>query len=96
MAEHVAYHYWGTQLPVRLLFLFSVTGYTYMSRPSPSTLPFGTGKFAPSSPADNLKNGLVFTWAFTETVFWFMVYLAIRDDSRKSAMRRVEKRDRLD
>jgi hypothetical protein len=94
MSEHVAYQYWGTQLPVRLLFLFGLTGYTYMFR-GDSNLPLGRGNLG-LSPEDTLKNGLVFTWAFIETVFSFMVYLSIRDESRKIATRRVEGRDRND
>jgi len=64
MTEQAAYHYWSTQTPVRLLFLFGLTSYSYLSKPSTTSLPFGFDTFTDTAPGDMIKNGLVFTWAF--------------------------------
>jgi len=70
-SEEFFVEYWGTQAPVRLAFLFTLTGYTYVSKPG--------GMFAKKnrdhmmSAGDNLNNSLVFTWGFLELAAWFWV-----------------------
>jgi hypothetical protein len=65
--------YWASQTPVRLVFLFVVTGYTYMFKkggifgPKLGVTGYQTG------PGEQLKNGLVFTWGFLELGLWFWV-----------------------
>jgi len=86
MNEQIAYHYWASQGPVRLLFLFGLTAYSYLAKASTEI-----GKFAKPSPGDGLKNGLVFTWAFVELGVWFLIYISIRDEM--SNMRRTRKLD---
>ena len=71
MADEVCSTYWLTQTPVRLLFLFGLTGYTYMFKQG--------GMFAPRSLAhryetgNGLNNSLVFTFGFLELTAWFWV-----------------------
>jgi Increased loss of mitochondrial DNA protein 1 len=63
-AEEMARFYWLNQAPVRLLFFFILTGYTY------------TFKYTGSRGAyvgEDLKNSFVFTWGFVEMVSWFWV-----------------------
>jgi hypothetical protein len=63
--------YWGTQTPVRLLFLFGLTGYTYMFKKG-GVLANAGSKYTTSA-GDNLKNSIVFTWGFLELAAWFWV-----------------------
>jgi hypothetical protein len=69
MNEEVALAYWSSQTPVRLFFLFAVTGYTYLSKRAATVFTAG--------PGDTLKNSLVFTWGFMEVAMWFWVCLMI-------------------
>jgi hypothetical protein len=88
MMEQAAHIYWGSQTPVRLLFLFGLTFYSYLSKPSTAALPFGTDVLAESFPGDMLKNDLIFTWAFMEMGFWFLIYLSLREERKRFAAHR--------
>ena len=63
--------FWGNQAPIRLLFLFLLTGYTYASKDG--------GLFAPRSydyamsAGASLSNSIVFTWAFLELIAYMWV-----------------------
>ncbi|KAF2084219.1 hypothetical protein K490DRAFT_49756 [Saccharata proteae CBS 121410] len=83
MDEEVAYPYWRNQTPIRLLFLFSLTAYTYAFAPS--------GTFR-GSVGDTLKNRVVFTFGFFEVVMWFWVFITLRDERRQAAERLLERR----
>ncbi len=67
--------YWGTQAPVRLTFLFALTGYTYTFKEG--------GMFAPRtadykmSAGASLNNSVIFAWGFFELVAWFWVCLGL-------------------
>ncbi|KAF2793853.1 hypothetical protein K505DRAFT_305088 [Melanomma pulvis-pyrius CBS 109.77] len=90
LSEEVAESYWGTQTPVRLTFLFGLTGYAYTFKEG--------GMFARKGSAytfnvaDDLKNSIVFTWGFLELAAWFWVFVTIRDERRQRMMRLVAKR----
>ena len=71
MRDEYAYSYWSSQLPVRLFFLFIVTGYTYLFKRGPETFAETIGH--KSGAGDTLKNSLVFTWGFMEVATWFWV-----------------------
>jgi Increased loss of mitochondrial DNA protein 1 len=88
MTDHVAYHYWRSQTPVRLLFLFGLTTYTYISKPT-TAFGFSTSKFYGNNPTDTIKNGFIFTWAFIESAIWFLVYLSLRDERQRISAKRV-------
>jgi Increased loss of mitochondrial DNA protein 1 len=45
-------------------------------------MPFGSSTLH-TNPMDNLKNGLIFAWAFLESAIWFLVYLSLRDERRR-------------
>jgi hypothetical protein len=77
MAEPLAVEYWSNMTPIRLLFLFPLTAYTYIYKPD--GLGVVKGKFYKASPGDNLKNGVIFTWAFLELVMWFWVCIDFSD-----------------
>jgi hypothetical protein len=84
--DQAAHHYWGSQTPVRLLFLFGLTFYSYLFKPSNS---FGTNTFGHSLPGDMLKNDLIFTWSFMEMGMWFLIYLSLREERRRFASHRT-------
>jgi hypothetical protein len=86
MMDQAAHHYWGSQTPVRLLFLFGLTFYSYLSKPGST---FGADVFAESFPGDMLKNDLIFTWSFMEMGFWFLIYLSLREERRRFATQRT-------
>ena len=74
LSEEVSAFYWGSQAPVRLLFFFALTGYTYVFKSG------GLGAAATSEAddhitgaGDELKNSVVFTWGFLEMMCWFWV-----------------------
>ncbi|KAF2239322.1 hypothetical protein EV356DRAFT_528591 [Viridothelium virens] len=87
--DELALSYWSSQLPVRLFFLFFVTGYTYLFKRGPET--FGEAIKHTSGPADGLKNSLVFTWGFMEVTTWFWIYTSMRDEIRQLSNRQAEK-----
>lgn len=63
--------YWATQAPVRLAALFGVAAWVYVFRPAGAVdatrMLYGKGW------GDEAKNGVVFTWAFVETMMMFWV-----------------------
>lgn len=76
MPQEVASYYWGSQAPMRLLFFFVVTFYSYVFKPGGVILAgkeFGKGPVKGKAGWDDLKNSLVFTWGFVEMLVWFWV-----------------------
>jgi len=80
LSDEVFDQFWGTQTPVRLAFLFAVTGYSYASKEG--------GMFAPRTPdyamgaGASVSNSIVFTWGFFELVTWFFVSILACDGGR--------------
>jgi hypothetical protein len=71
LTEEVALEYWLSNVPVRLLFLFGLTGYVYLFKDDGI---FGSNSILrKTGPGDLIRNSLVFTWAFMETAAWFWV-----------------------
>lgn len=69
--EQTSLEYWLSNVPVRLTFLFGLSGYIYMFKDDGI---FGSKSLLrQSSPGDNLRNSMNFTWAFMETAAWFWV-----------------------
>lgn len=76
MQQEIAAFYWQVQAPIRLTFFFALTAYSYSHRPGgmwvgwEQSLSLGaTVKGA----RGGLGSGVVFAWAFLETMFWFCV-----------------------
>lgn len=90
MNEELCDEYWGIQTPIRLAFLFGLTGYTYTFKEG--------GMFAPRtsdymmSEGNTLNNSVVFTWGFLEMAAWFWVFVTLRDERRDKARKIVERR----
>lgn len=90
LSDELSMEFWGSQAPVRLTFLFVLTGYTYMFKEG--------GMFAPRgvdyrlSPGAGLNNSIVFTWGFLELAAWFWVFVTLREERREKARQIVEKR----
>ena len=71
LSEEACESYWGTQTPVRLAFLFGITGYSYWSKEGVVATK-GSGlqtRYA----GQHLKNSVVFSWGFMELSVWFWV-----------------------
>ncbi|KAB8337017.1 hypothetical protein FH972_021321 [Carpinus fangiana] len=63
----IPYHeHWGSQAPVRVAMLLGLNLWIYVMRPEDHW-----GFKANKKPTDELKNGLVFTWAFVELMGFF-------------------------
>jgi hypothetical protein len=77
LPDEVASYYWSSQAPIRLMFFFALTAYTYLVKPKG----FGEIEFVGENAADEagalfgngLSNNVVFTWAFMELMIWFWV-----------------------
>lgn len=41
-----------------------------------------------------LSNGLVFAWGFVEMVWWFWVFVTLRDERREMSARKGAERER--
>lgn len=88
--DDIADRFWGTQTPVRLTFLFGITGYSYLFKEGGM---FAAKKTYTSYNAGNdLKNSIVFTWGFLELVVWFWIFTTLRDERRQKAAKLIEKR----
>ena len=91
MTENVALEYWGSQIPIRLIYFFSITGYTYLFKNDGTVT---RGKSYKPSAGDHLKNGLIFSWGFIEILMWFWIYLGVREERRQAAVRTLQERER--
>ncbi|KAF1943476.1 hypothetical protein EJ02DRAFT_343132 [Clathrospora elynae] len=92
LSEDVSDQFWALQSPVRLLFLFGLTAYTYMFKEGGMFAPRGVD-FRTSAGA-NLNNSIVFTWGFLELAAWFWVYTTLREERSAKARKIVEKQAR--
>ncbi|KAF1996037.1 hypothetical protein P154DRAFT_556496, partial [Amniculicola lignicola CBS 123094] len=92
LSDEVAEQYWGTQTPVRISFLFGVTGYAYLFREGGMFA--NSGRHYKPSVGDGLKNSIVFTWGFIELAAWFWVFITIRDERRQRTIRLIQKRQK--
>ncbi|CAA9964693.1 hypothetical protein PTNB73_05884 [Pyrenophora teres f. teres] len=87
--EDVFDQFWGLQAPVRLLFLFGLTAYTYIFKEG--------GMFAPRgmdlrmSAGAHLNNSFVFTFGFMEVSAWFWVFATLREERTEKAKKMAEK-----
>jgi hypothetical protein len=92
--EQISDEYWGLQAPVRLLFLFVVTGYTYAFKEGGL---FGAqGVDYRASTGASLNNSIVFTWGFLEVGVWFWIYTTLREERMAKAKIAAEKQARED
>ncbi|KAL6709720.1 hypothetical protein ACN47E_001149 [Coniothyrium glycines] len=71
--------FWGNQAPVRLLFLFALTGYTYAFKPGGIFAAREAGYDVLGGGA-GLNNSVVFTWGFVELAAWMWVYTTLREE----------------
>ncbi|KAK5108070.1 hypothetical protein LTR62_008787 [Meristemomyces frigidus] len=104
MNEEVAIQYWLANVPVRMVFLFVVTGYVYLFKPGGL---LGPSSITGAGMGEPLQNSLVFAWGFMELAAWFwvgtpqnanwpeltaaQVFTNLRDERRELAKRRQEK-----
>lgn len=90
LSDEVAERFWGTQTPVRLTFLFGITGYAYLFKEGGMLA--GKGRSYSYNAGDDLKNSIVFTWGFLEMAIWFWVFVSLRDERRQRTQKLIEKR----
>ena len=69
LPEEIFSYYWSSQAPVRLLFFFVLTGYSYAFQPG------GALAMRKRLGWDGLNNSVLFTWGFVEMLLWFWVRL---------------------
>lgn len=93
MSEELSDEYWGIQTPIRLLFLFALTAYTYMFKEGGMMAP-RSNDYMMSKGNTNLHNSIVFTWGFVEMAAWFWVFVTLRDERREKVNKLIEKRKR--
>jgi len=68
--EETSLEYWLSNVPVRLVFLFSLTGYIYLFKEDGL---LGSSAIRQEGAGDMVRNSMVFAWAFMETAAWFWV-----------------------
>jgi hypothetical protein len=90
MQEELSDEYWGAQTPIRLLFLFALTAYTYTFKPGGMMAPRNSEHMMGAG--NTLNNSIVFTWGFVEMSAWFWVFVTLRDERREKVKKVVEKR----
>ncbi|MCJ1252038.1 hypothetical protein MMC30_009276 [Trapelia coarctata] len=54
----------------------------------------GSGMGGDTGGLSALSNGLVFTWGFVEMVWWFWVFVTLRDERREMSARKAAERER--
>ncbi|PVH97175.1 hypothetical protein DM02DRAFT_658534 [Periconia macrospinosa] len=91
LSEDLLEMYWGTQVPIRLTFLFALTGYSYAFKPDGMFV--SSGRKYTVNKGDLLKNSVVFTFGFLELATWFWIFLALRDERRERRINLLKKRE---
>jgi hypothetical protein len=89
--EPVAVEYWSAVTPLRLVFLFPLTAYTYLYQADP--LSGVKGKLGTARASDHLKNSFTFSFCFLETILWFWVYVSLREQRKTAAQRVLERQE---
>ncbi|KAI4120090.1 MAG: hypothetical protein LQ345_000046 [Seirophora villosa] len=90
LPEEIGSLYWGSQAPIRSAFFFTLSAYTFAFKPADLS-----AEKASSSPWDTLHNSVVFTWSFLEMIYWFWIFVTLREERTELAVRR-EKRKRAE
>ncbi|KAI6896379.1 hypothetical protein D0869_02500 [Hortaea werneckii] len=88
MEEGIAIQYWLAIVPVRMTFLFAITGYSYLFKQGGL---FGSKTaLSQSSMGEPLQNSMVFSWGFLELAAWFWIFTSLREERRLLAKRKIE------
>lgn len=75
MEESIAIEYWLSNVPVRLMFLFGLTGYVFLFKED-GIFGSSSSSITKASLGEPLQNSLVFTFGFFEIAAWFWVCIA--------------------
>ncbi|KAM3414937.1 hypothetical protein BST61_g10077 [Cercospora zeina] len=89
MNENAALEYWLSNVPVRLTFLFGLTGYVYLFKEDGL---FGSGPATKAGIGEPLQNSLTFTFGFFEIAMWFWIFTCLREERVTVARKRAEER----
>ncbi|EMF10048.1 uncharacterized protein SEPMUDRAFT_165746 [Sphaerulina musiva SO2202] len=87
MNENTALEYWLSNVPVRLTFLFGLTGYVYLFKEDGV---FGSGSAAAIGIGEPLQNSLVFSFGFFEIAMWFWIFNSLREEKGAVVRKRLE------
>jgi hypothetical protein len=87
LPERSCLEYWSNVLPFRLFMLFAGTGFIYLTRGDDTTTSTLRALKGDSNPLDLVKNSFVFTFMFLETLHWFWVFVAMKEDRREWMVR---------
>ncbi|KAL4881488.1 increased loss of mitochondrial DNA protein 1 [Aspergillus karnatakaensis] len=90
---------WTLLSASRFCLFFAVSFFIYQSKPDAWGIKFATpgvaGSSEEASGLDHLKNRVVFTYGFMEMMFWFWIFLTLREERQEIAARFAEReRDR--
>ncbi|KAI5358607.1 putative increased loss of mitochondrial DNA protein [Septoria linicola] len=87
MNENTSLEYWLSNVPVRLTFLFGLTGYVYLFKEDGI---FGSGSAAVPGIGEPLQNSLVFAFGFFEIAMWFWIFTSLREERGAVVRKRIE------
>jgi hypothetical protein len=87
LPERSCLEYWSNVLPFRLIMLFVGTGYIYLTGSDDTTTTTLRALKGSSNPLDLFKNSFIFTFMFMETLHWFWVFVAMKEDRREWMIR---------
>lgn len=89
LPDDQSHFYWRTAVPVRLLFFFGVTGGGYYLGAAEKGFSGGKMRMGAAAAAGGWReacgNSLVFTWGFLELVFWFWMFVTLREEGKARA-----------
>lgn len=81
---------WTLLAGSRFCLFFAVSFFIYQSKPAAWGVDgYGTAAEQVTSGLDHLKNRVVFTYGFLEAMFWFWIFLTLREERQQAAARFV-------
>ena len=82
MPEEITSYVWSAQAPVRFFLFAALAAYSYISHLY-SPLESVAKERMSSTSTGGMDNGVVFTWAFVQMIFWFWVSLSYIPATRR-------------
>lgn len=73
LRDEVYHEFWGAQTPMRMVFLFILEAWMYLTKPDYTAVTRGKGGVA-----EWIRNDVVFSWGFIELVWMFWVCSSVQ------------------